>query len=129
MASQEPIFRTVQVGEGQHLTLGEPIPPDVEPLMRPAGPDRKKMKPGTYHGADTITVKLAPNGDITEMDFDYGIEPTYGQLVVEYEAMLGPPEASGDKGQAVVWEDPVTRFEVFLRGGNAGSLLADLAPV
>jgi hypothetical protein len=124
MASQEPIFRSIQVAEGQSITLGEPIPADVEPLMRPAGPNRKAMNPGTFHGADTITVLLAGDEIVTEMDFDYGTDPSYGQLLVEYEAMFGRP-ASGP-GQSAIWEDSGTRFEVFLRGGNAGSLLTDL---
>lgn len=124
MAPSEPIFRSIQVAQGQSLTLGEPIPPDVLPMMRPAGPDRMAMDPGTFHGARTITVTLAGGGGITEMDFAYGDRPGYGQLAAEYEARFGPPRQA--QGQSVVWEDAGTRFEVFLRDGHAGSLLADL---
>ena len=51
MASQEPIFRTINVGTGQQITLAETLDPEVRQLMLPLPPSKAPQltrKPGTF---------------------------------------------------------------------------------
>lgn len=133
MASKQPIFRTIQVGQDQHLTLDAPIPADVMRLMQPAGPDRYAMRPGTFHRAESITVELADDQNVQRMDFTYDPGTSYGALLQDYTNDLGAPTgASPDGEQRSVWEDAATRFELFANGSGdgsrVGSTLENVAP-
>ena len=131
MASTQPIFRTIQVGHDQHLTLDEPIPADVLPLMEPAGPNRMMMRPGTFHRAQSITVELAADQNVQQMDFTYDPGTSYDVLLQDYTDQLGEPTGTQD-GEQSVWEDDLTRFELFAngsgQGSRVGSQLANRAP-
>lgn len=138
MASQQPIFRTIDVGHDQPLTLGEPLTADVRELMDPPPPSRATqltMKPGTFGQAATIQVDLVQSGAgdtlvVQQIEFTYdSSEPSYDTLLQDYTEMLGPPHQAGtrsDAQQSAVWEDRQTRFTLYERGGNAGSILTDL---
>lgn len=132
MASTQPIFRTIQVGHDQHLTLDEPIPADVLPLMEPAGPDRMMMRPGTFHRAQSITVELAADENVQQMDFTYDPGTSYDELLQDYTDQLGQPTPASDADRGSVWEDDLTRFELFAngsgQGSRVGSQLANRAP-
>lgn len=131
MASNPPIFRTIQVGHDQHLTLDEPIPADVLPLMEPAGPNRMMMRPGTFHRAQSITVELAADQNVQQMDFTYDPGTSYDVLLQDYTDQLGQPTGTQAQ-QSSVWEDDLTRFELFANGSGdgsrVGSQLANRAP-
>lgn len=124
MASTQPIFRTIQVGHDQHLTLDEPIPADVLPLMEPAGPNRMMMRPGTFHRAQSITVELAADQNVQQMDFTYDPGTNYEVLLQDYTAELGEPVQAADADQSSLWEDDLTRFELFANGSGQGSRVA-----
>jgi hypothetical protein len=132
MASTQPIFRTIQVGHDQHITLDEPIPADVLPLMHSAGPNRYMMNPGTFSRAESITVELAADQNVQQMDFTYDSETSYQTLLADYTAELGPPAPGADGDQSAVWEDDLTRFELFAngtgQGSRVGSQLSNRAP-
>lgn len=136
MVSKQPIFRSIEVGHDQHLTLDAPIPSDVLPLMEPAGPNRMKMRPGTFHRAESITVLLAADGNVQRMDFAYDPGTSYDALLQDYTNDLGQPThqdgASADAGRRSVWEDAATRFELFSQGSGGssrvGSFLENRAP-
>ena len=136
MVSKQPIFRSIEVGHDQHLTLDAPIPSDVLPLMEPAGPDRMKMRPGTFHRAESITVLLAADKNVQRMDFAYDPGTSYDALLQDYTNDLGQPTqqdgASAGAERRSVWEDAATRFELFAQGsgGSArvGSFLENRAP-
>lgn len=136
MASKEPIFRTIEVGEGQTLSLDAPIPADVLPLMHAAGPNRMMMNPGTFHRAESITVNLADDKNVQSMDFTYVRGTRYAHLLEEYTAQLGAPaQDNPDAPEAerrTVWQDALTRFTLFAKGQGAsaavGSLLENVAP-
>jgi hypothetical protein len=137
MSSQQPIFRIIQVGEDQHLSLDAPIPADVLPLMEPVPnePNQMKMRPGTFHRAQSITVTLAGDENVQRMDFTYDPGTDYQTLLDDYTQELGNPAQNGGSPgaeQRSVWEDSATRFELFANGsgGSArvGSLLENSAP-
>jgi hypothetical protein len=125
MASKEPIFRSIEVGEGQSLSLDAPIPADVLPLMHPAGPNRMMMNPGTFHRAETITVELAGDRNVQRMDFTYDAGTRYHHLLEEYRHQLGRPTQDNadapDAERRTLWEDSATRFELFASGHGGGS--------
>lgn len=121
MASNPPIFRTIQVGHDQHLSLAEPIPQDVLQLMQPAGPNRMSMRPGTFHRAQSITVELAADQNVQQMDFTYDPGTSYQQLLDDYTAELGQPTQGSDGSQSTVWEDALTRFTLSANGSGSGS--------
>jgi hypothetical protein len=123
MASQEPIFRTVDVGTGQSITLGEPLSSEVKALMQPAGPNRWQMREGTFGHAASIVVQLSQDETVQNIQFGYASGTDYQALVQVYSGELGPPAQSSE--QSAVWQDRQTLFEVYTRG-NVGSLLSDL---
>ena len=132
MASQQPIFRTISVGVGQHIELGKPLSDDVRALFDPAPPGARhlRMRIGTYGHAASIEVYLADaNGPVRHIDFTYDQGTDYEALVKLYEEDLGPAHDTGtvaDTNESSVWEDGQTLFQVWLRGVNVGSLLKDL---
>ena len=117
------IFRTIQVGHGQHLTLAEPIPADVLPLMERLGPDRLRMRPGTYHGAESITAVLASDENVQRLEFAYAAGTVYQSLFDDFVSELGEPtrQNGGSGSRRSVWEDPQTRFQLFEKGGKSGA--------
>lgn len=134
MPSQQPIFRTVEVGHQQPITLGEPLTPDVRALMDPPSSDATElhMRQGTFSGAQSITVDLAPDMDVEEVEFTYDPNnPGYDSLLQSYTDMLGPPDETdtlNDAQRSATWSDEATEFTLWERGANAGSVLLDLLP-
>lgn len=140
MASQQPIFRTIDVGHDQPLSLGAPLSPDVRELMDPPPPSRATqlmMKPGTFGKAASIQVDLVEatsGGDllVQQVEFSYSTsDPSYDTLLQDYTEMLGPPHDTGtlsDAQRSAVWSDASTRFTLWERGGKSGSILTDLVP-
>lgn len=136
MVSQQPIFRSIEVGHDQHLSLDAPIPADVLPLMEPAGHGRMKMRPGTFHRAESITVLLAADEKVQRMDFAYDPATSYDTLLQDYTNDLGQPThqdgAPAGAERRSVWEDAATRFELFAQGSGGstrvGSFLENRAP-
>ena len=127
------IFRSIQVDHGQHLTLGEPVPADVLPLMERIAPNRLRMQPGTYHGAQTITAVLAPDENVRSLEFAYEAGTVYQTLFDDYVSELGEPASQngGSGNRRSVWEDPQTTFQLFEKAGkpdpDVGSELVDRA--
>jgi hypothetical protein len=136
MASIEPIFRSIDVGENLQLTLDAPIAPEVMQLMQPVGPNRYQMRPGTFHRAESITVEVAEDQNVQQMDFTYDPGTSYQVLFEDYRKDLGDPVQDNPEAAAAerrsVWEDTVTRFELFAQGhgdkSRVGSTLQNRAP-
>lgn len=134
MASQQPIFRTIDVGHDQPITLGEPLSADVRALMDPQDPaaTELEMQPGHFGQAASITVDLsAADMTVQEIEFTYdSAEPNYDTLLQDYTEMLGPPHETGtvnDAQRSATWSDSFTTFILWERemGGtvNSGSTL------
>lgn len=132
MSSNPPIFRTIEVGHDQHITLGQALTPDVRALMTPPDPSARnlQMRTGTFGRAASIAVDLTDTLLVQQIQFTYDSnEPPYETLLQEYTDMLGPPHDSGtlaDAQQSAVWADASTRFTLWERGTNLGSVLLDL---
>ena len=134
MASQEPIFRTIDVGTGQQITLAETLDPEVRQLMDPPPPSKATtltMKPGTFGQAASITVELVDETLVVKtIQFTYSSkDPSYETLLKDYTEMLGPPHQTGtlsDALQSATWSDASTSFTLWERGSNTGSILRDL---
>ncbi len=131
----QPIFRSVEVVHGQHLVLGEPIPPAVLPDLSPAGPGRWLMRPGTFHRATSIEVDVGTNGAVTQMVFAYAEGTAYAEMLENFENEIGPPDSQTGSAPArdlrSVWTDSETRFTLFERpngeGASVGSQLENRA--
>lgn len=127
MTTQTPIFRTITLDEGMHLTLGEPIPPRVREHMHPIGEDRLQMDAGTFGHAASITATLGAGEAVAIMEFAYADGTSYDDMVAAYTRELGPPARQDDSTRRTLWLDPQTSFEVFSRDSSVGSELRDRA--
>lgn len=125
----QPIFRTIEVGTGQHIELTRPLSPDVRALMTPPDPGatQLQMRTGTFGHAASITVTLSPLDMSAErIEFTYDPGTDYATLLADYTEMLGEPSHSGTlpgTNESAVWEDTITRFQLWSRGATAGSKL------
>lgn len=132
--SDTPIFRSITVHDGAGkpvvITLGEPLSAEAMALCVPAGPNRFKLKDGTYKRAEKIILVLGLGAAVEEMDFSYAKDTDYKELLADFENELGPPDSqSGDEAkQLSVWEDPSTRFELQNSPSGITSTLTNLAP-
>lgn len=130
----QPIFRSIEVGTGQHIELGQPLAPDVRALMSPSDPGatQLRMLVGTFGNAQSIIVDLAP-GDmhVAEIEFTYASGTRYADELAGYTEMLGQPSQTGtvpDTQQSAIWQDTFTLFEIWERDGSVGSQLQDVVP-
>ena len=118
--SQE-IFREVEVGTGQMLTLGAPIPFDVQSMLS-GSPPTYRMNPGTFGRAESITVGM--NGsNVQSLTFRYAPGTDYATLLSEYTEGLGAP--SSQTSNSATWQDSETTFQLSANGGSVTSVLSD----
>jgi hypothetical protein len=126
-----PIFRSITVHpSGVVVTLGQALSAEAMALCVPAGPNKFKLKDGTYKRAETIIFVLGVGAAVQQMDFSYAKGTDYQDLLADFENELGPPDQqSGDKGrQLSVWEDDSTRFALQNSPSGITSELTNLAP-
>jgi hypothetical protein len=125
------IFREIVVGSGETISLGAPLPAEVQPLLQPIGGDGYSLRPGAFADAESIVVRLAPYGVVRSIAFTYAPGKGYDDLVASYRDDLGPPArltgSPADMHQTARWEDGRTAFEIIRSGGRVGSALYDLA--
>jgi hypothetical protein len=124
--SSTPIFRTVEVAEGVAITLGQPLSPQAMALMVQTGPERFRLKSGTYAGAKEIDVLLGVGAAVHQMNFSYGIDVKCSEMEARYRKELGPP--TSQQSEVTVWRDSATLFELLCLPAGVRSLLRDLAP-
>jgi hypothetical protein len=124
----ETIFRSIEVAEGQHLVLGEPIPTDVQQDLEADGPGRWLMRGGTFGGASSVEVDVDGSDAVTRMAFAYASGTDYGDMLQNFEAEIGAPD--GQSGSAAahdrqsVWEDAATRFVLAEQPDGAGAAVS-----
>ena len=124
----DTIFRSIDLGNGEQIALGEPISQAVMNDMIPAGPNQYRLKPGSYGGAETIVVEVDANKLVQRMDFGYAQGTDYADLREDFVNEIGPPQEGAPAGeQSTVWQDSQTRFVLFANGSNVGSTLTNLA--
>jgi hypothetical protein len=124
-----PIFRTVDVAKDVPITLGEPLSKEARALMKPIGPLRYQLRPGTYADAEQIDVQLTSDELVEQMDFKYDNDPTYPERVKQFEAELGPPTSPhGGDEEVTVWRDDITEFRLMGNASGSRSMLINRAP-
>lgn len=129
----EKIFRSIELDHGQTIALGEPIPPDTQPLLRPDGPGRWTVISGHYSGAASITVLVGDGGAVQRMEFTYADGTDYTEMQENFEHEIGPPDSQRGTAPArqSVWQDLATRFVLQEQpsgtGASLGSKLSDRA--
>lgn len=131
MLPAQPIFRYIQVDTGQVITLGQPIPSDVQGDLEPGpGPNEFQMKQGTFGKATSIVFQLASeNGPVTGMRFTYDRGGDDWRItLMNFKAQLGEPTSLSAQPPSATWEDSQTRFRLAQDASNGiGSTLTDLA--
>ena len=131
MPSAQPIFRQIQVDTGQVVTLGQPIPADVQRDLEPGpGPNEFQMKQGTFIRATSIVFQLASeNGPVTGMRFTYDRGGDDWRItLMNFKAQLGDPTSLSPQPPSATWEDSQTRFRLAQDASNGiSSTLTDLA--
>jgi hypothetical protein len=129
----QTIFRSIELDHGQTITLGEPIPPDAQPLLAPDGPGRWTALPGSYSGAASITIVVGAGDAVQRMEFAYAEGTDYAEMLENFENEIGPPDSQRGTAPArqSVWQDAATRFVLREQpdgtGSSVGSKLSDLA--
>lgn len=131
MSSAQPIFRQIQVATGQAITLGHPIPADVQGDLEP-GPatNELQMKQGTFGLATSIVFQLASEkGPVTGMRFTYDPGGDDWRItLMNFKAQLGEPTTISASPPTATWEDSQTRFRLEQDAAKGiSSTLTDLA--
>lgn len=127
MSSQHHIFRTIEVLQGTHLTLGAPVSAEARQHMTPAPGGGLQMEPGSFGQAKSIIVQLDGDGHVTSMAFTYDDGTSYDEMLARFTEELGPPsQPAADSSQSTIWTDAHTRFELFEQNSDVSSNLIDL---
>lgn len=128
-----PIFRYADLGTFGHVALGQSFKQRDRLGVRTE--DGGYRLRGRYMDTDGITVYVDEQNVVTQIRFDYDpASETLAALAEAYTDALGP-STGGSRGghtQRIEWQDPVTRFELVFRRGDAPelySILADRAAV
>ena len=100
----EPIFRYVELGPGR-VVLGERVPAAMlAALGASAGDTVVPLPPGTFAGAERITLYLTAAGVLRAAIFDYPHGTDFEAMVRDYATSLGAPSRSEERRAA---EEPV----------------------
>jgi hypothetical protein len=124
----DSIFRSVSIGPGVVVRLGERLPGLAWPFIQQTRHDRYAVRKGTFSGAAAVELRLDAIGRMTAAWFTYGAgDEGFAARVESYSKTLGPPVLLGGEGVRLArWEDGRTRFELSERGGRVTALLRDL---
>ena len=116
VASQSPIFRTIDLNAGRSISLGEEFS-KVEDLFVKVG-SGYKLKPGTFGGTKSITVYLTRANRIKSIHFEYEPGVNLNTYLGSYVRMLGKPagrsvlDALSMQVELIFWEYAKTKFEL-----------------
>jgi hypothetical protein len=125
-----PVFRTIEVGTGVPITLGEPLSAQAMELVDKVGERRYRLKPDTFGDAEEIDIQLAVGAAVQQMDFRYAAGSSYEEMVANFEGRMGPPTSHHGSGDDVVtvWQDDATVFRLVGSASGIRSLLRDRTP-
>ena len=128
--SSTPVFRSIEVGTGVSITLGEPLSPEAMALVQKVGPQRYQLKPGKFGDAEEIDIQLTVGAAVQQMDFKYAAGSNYEEMLANFEGEMGPPTSHQGGGHDVVnvWQDANTVFRLVGNASGIRSMLRDLAP-
>ena len=124
----ETIFRSIQIDQGEWITLGEPIPPNSPLKETSAGSNQWTVEAGHFGHAASITIETASTeGPVQRMDFTYESGTNYDTLLAKFVVELGPPKSGGKNSPNTVWTDSATTFRLFKTGADGASVGSQLS--
>jgi len=124
--SKPVVFRSIEIGTGVSVTLGEPLSAEAMGLMIQIGPQHFRVKPGAFGDAKQIDIFLGVGGAVQKMDFLYAAGTNYEEMVANFEGQMGPP--TSQHGGVTEWKDDSTDFTLVNSASGIHSTLRDLAP-
>ena len=120
--AQSEIFRWIAIGPVGRDTvrLGEPLGHAAAYAER-ISDSTYRLREGTFGGADSIELRVTPEGLVKEMHFTYASTADWDEMRQTYARSLGPGTSihMTDGRDLTRWEDERTRFVVGT-GGRAG---------
>lgn len=126
-SSSTPVFRTIEVGKGVPITLGEPLSAEAKALAKEVKPQVYRLDPGTFGDAEEIDIHVTVDGVVRLMDFKYAAGTSYQDMVANFVAQMGPPTSHHGGGDEVtVWEDAETVFRLVGSASGIRSKLRDV---
>jgi hypothetical protein len=109
-----PIFRQVSFPPFDAITLGEPLPLRVPPMVR-TGPRRAAF--AQLGDADSIFVEWDAGNRVRVLEFLYPSTKSVAKAVDDYEGIIGVDEqhavvdSAGQRLERWSWKDQATMFE------------------
>ncbi|MEK9502588.1 hypothetical protein WI372_16460 [Gemmatimonadota bacterium DH-20] len=112
-AQEAEIFREVNIGPFGVIVLGEAFPQRHSLGTKLA--DNVFLLPAGFGGTSGIAVVLDRRSRVAALVFEYSGTQDLDDMVSVYRELLGSPLIEHRLGgeTCVLWEDPVTRFEIF----------------
>ena len=128
-AKLEPIYRYINLTDGSTVRLGERF--DRTDVAKAINDTTYHFRPGTFGGGGTVAITAYTDslGVLRTLDFAYDGTESFRTKVHDYTASLGAPRdssATPADGAVVIWEDSLTRFELYYAPGYLGHLWSRL---
>ena len=121
-SSETELFRWIAIGPAAQDTirLGQPLA-DSGPYFERTSDSTYRLRPGTFAGADSIEIRVTPEGLVKEMHFTYPPDANWSAMLQTFARTLGPGThiQMTEARELSRWEDERTRFVVGT-GGRAG---------
>lgn len=105
----EPIFRYVDIGALGRFELGEPFG-DHARLAVEEESNTYRLREGAFGGAESIVVMTDGNGIVRRINFEYGPNYDWSEMLSNHTKSLGPPTQADES--RVVWNDGQTEFSL-----------------
>jgi hypothetical protein len=126
------IWRSIPISNGKALKLES----SVDELSEILTQDKKRtyhLNPGTFAGADSITIEIDNKNRIKSLSFFYSLTMTFEQHLEMMEGSLKKPVSlvSKENKKIATWQDQYSRFKLIWIKTRAGktilySVLEDL---
>lgn len=114
LVAQEPqIFREISIQPFGAITLGEVF--SQRDSLGDQLAENVFLLPAGFGGTAGIAVVLDRSDQVVALVFEYTSAANLSEMVAEYRQLLGRPRLDQRDGAeaCVLWEDAVTRFEIF----------------
>lgn len=123
-ANDTLIWRSIPINNGLALTLSN----SIDELKDVVVQDKKRkyhLKPGTFLGADSISILTNSKKLIISISFHYALTYTFEQHLEAMESSLKKPQelVSTENKKIATWQDNYTRFRLFWIKAKGGKTL------
>jgi hypothetical protein len=123
------IFRCIAIGPlaRDTIRLGASLAA-VAPYVERLSDSSYQLRPGTFAGADSIELRVTPEGLVKEIRFTYRPGTRWSTMVQAYAASLGSGKSVHlTEGRALIrWTDRRTYFSIGTGGRAAGRITGRL---